>query len=140
MLGYGSTGSNNSFNRNIVYNTKAADLFGVSDYSTFDQISASDYNLFWNVPSWWQANWSKYIADWRGNTSFDMNSLEEDPLFMDYANDDFTLSPQSNATKDIASGGIGFEQIDMSGVGPRIECFDNNDCSPTEQCIQKICV
>ena len=138
MLGYGSTGSENVFNRNIVYNLRAPELFGVNDYSSFDQISESDYNLYYNFPSWNQENWDNMLSAWKGNTSFDMNSLEENPLFVDFNNDDFNLMSESNVTKDIGSGGIGFQQIDMSNVGPRVECFDDNDCFGDE-CIQKKC-
>ncbi len=114
MLDYRSTGSNNMFNRNIVYNTKAPGLCMVRDYSTFDQISESDYNLYYNDPPWNQENWDNMLSEWRTETGFDSHSLEEDPLFVDYSSDDFKLMPQSPAL------GLGFEQIDMSGVGPRI--------------------
>jgi hypothetical protein len=118
------------FENNIIYWNSLKDPFSVNwkdqDYifyagpmnkeerlrSTFD----SDYNLFWypgvkrdeltfNGNSW---------ADWQ-KAGKDVHSIYADPLFRNPAEYDFTLLSGSPAFQ------LGFKQIDMSGVGVRME-------------------
>jgi PGF-pre-PGF domain-containing protein len=77
-------------------------------------------------------NLTQQLNDWQAY-GFGNHSTMDDPLFADYANDNFTLLDNSPAFD------LGFEQIDMGGVGPRTDCFDDDGCSVTEQCIQKVC-
>jgi hypothetical protein len=51
-----------------------------------------------------------------GGFGFDSASIVANPLFIDYAHDNFTLSPSSPALLPIGSGGIGFVPIDFSGL------------------------
>jgi len=97
----------NAFIKNIVYATGNAVLFGV-----FDELSvgSSDYNLFYAADPGYP-NWN--LQWWKQTYGFDRNSVEADPLFVDYGNDDFRLQPESPALS------LGFEQIDLSYVGPR---------------------
>ena len=68
-------------------------------------------------------------AEWQA-LGHDLHSLYVDPMFVDAANHDFRLKADSPALK------MGFQQIDMSQVGPRPEyCTNSCKCSagtPTE--------
>jgi len=52
------------------------------------------------------------LSEWHQRGQ-DMNSIVADPLFVNPANGDFTLKPDSPALK------LGFSSIDVSNVGPR---------------------
>jgi hypothetical protein len=52
------------------------------------------------------------FADWK-KTGMDANSITADPMFVDLANDDYSLKPESPAFK------VGFKPIDLSTVGLR---------------------
>jgi len=97
----------NTFNKNIVYATGDAVLFGVFNELSVD---TSDYNLFYTANPG-QPNWN--LQWWQLTYGLDQNSVEADPLFVDYENDDFSLQPESPAF------GLGIEQIDLSNVGSR---------------------
>jgi len=116
-------GSDNSITKNIVYSTEEPSIFR---YYTLN-VGYSNYNLFYNAREGYQENWDNQLKNWRTNTGFDMNSLEEDPLFVDYAGDDFTLKLESPAF------GIGFQEIDMSNVGPRVNYHPEESDDPLEK-------
>jgi len=56
----------------------------------------------------------KSWSEWQ-QSGQDVHSLVADPLFVDAENRDFRLKPESPAFE------LGFEPIDLSDVGPRIE-------------------
>ena len=58
------------------------------------------------------ARWFRPLQAWR-ELGFDKQSMVTDPLFVDAANNDFRLRPESPAFA------LGFEPIDLSAVGPR---------------------
>ena len=55
----------------------------------------------------------KPFQEWKA-TGQDIGSIVADPLFVNVSNFDFRLRPDSPALK------MGFQQIDMAGVGPRV--------------------
>lgn len=78
--------------------------------STFD----ADWNLYYN-PTLAEDSvrfGDESFAEWRARGK-DVNSLYADPLFVDPANRDFRLRPESPAFR------LGFRPIDLSRVGPR---------------------
>ena len=99
----------NKFTKNIIYSTKTTDkLFAVNEESKRNNVEWSNHNLFYTTHPEnknWNINW------WQKTYGFDQNSLTANPLFADYAHDNFNLLPESPAF------GLGFVQIDMSGVG-----------------------
>jgi len=97
-----------TFERNIVY-WKDADLLG-SNWK--DDQYKLDYNLYYRTDGkpilfkdWSFDEWKK-----RGQ---DIHSLIADPLFCDVEHSDFSLQPESPAFR------LGFQQINMTSVGPR---------------------
>jgi parallel beta-helix repeat protein len=97
----------NVFTNNIIYATGNSTLFLAIEPLS---LKLSDYNLFFTSNPgnpYWNFEW------WKTTYGFDQNSIEAVPLFMDYANEDFRLRPESPAFN------LGFEQIDLSNVGPR---------------------
>jgi len=57
------------------------------------------------------------LAAWQAAPlSFDAHSIVTDPLFVDYAHDNFALKSASRALLPIGSGGIGFKAIDFTGL------------------------
>ncbi|NLF30495.1 MAG: hypothetical protein GX591_06370 [Planctomycetes bacterium] len=100
--------------RNIVYWTTGK-LLGGNWWSVNFKI---DNNLYWNaagrpiafgVDKREEAN---TLESWR-QRGHDLHSIVADPLFVDPANGDFTLKPDSPAFD------LGFQPIDISTVGPR---------------------
>jgi len=97
----------NTFTKNIIYSTKDSKLFLVYEPNN---VGLSDYNLFYTInPE--SPNWN--LQWWKEKYDFDEHSIEADPLFVDYDNDDFSLMSDSWAFN------IGFQQIDLANVGPR---------------------
>ena len=74
----------------------------------------SDWNIFYNPNltrdqlDFGGRSWAQWQAE-----GHDLHSLYVDPMFVDPANHDFRLRPDSPALK------LGFQPIDMSHVGPR---------------------
>ena len=104
--------------RNIFYSTKTdADLFRIDNERSAPAVS--DYNLFFNTRG---CIWSSPIIagmpgidsfeEWQ-KTGYDTHSIVADPLFVDAANDDYSLKPDSPAFQ------LGFKPIDVSTVGLR---------------------
>jgi len=72
----------------------------------------TDYNLYFAAA---QPNETKAFLKRQRRLGIDKNSLRSDPMFVDPANGDFTLHPDSPAIK------LGFKPIDMSTIGLRPE-------------------
>jgi len=102
----GITPRGNRFVNNIVYyESNEASVF--SEYQDHS-IAVSDYNLYFNSGATENTNWN---LDWWNGLGFDENSLTEDPLFVDYDNEDFTLRANSPVFA------LGFDNLDFSDVG-----------------------
>jgi parallel beta-helix repeat protein len=122
-LDYSYTCVNNTFTNNIVYYTSP--LFYDNPDAIFNGLTNapilwtqgvnhcfnySDNNLFFSPND---VNLDTKVNNWLVKSGHDTHSIVLDPLFVDYANNDFTLLPSSPAFD------LGFEQIDFSDVGPR---------------------
>ncbi|MBT7165590.1 MAG: right-handed parallel beta-helix repeat-containing protein, partial [Victivallales bacterium] len=111
----------NTFRRNIIsYTSPAAVLYrcGTRDGNVFTD-NASDHNLVWhgglpvtigqygmkNTPG--SLTWEQWQLK-----GFDTHSVVADPLFVDPANDDYRLKPNSPAFK------LGFKPIPVEKIGP----------------------
>ncbi len=70
-----------------------------------------DKNIYWNLNGKTPDFAGATLEDWRKRGN-DVNSIIADPKFVDSANHDFHLHPDSPALK------LGFKPIDLSGVGP----------------------
>ena len=73
-----------------------------------------DYNVYFNpdLPADSIRLGKQTFAQWNARGK-DVHSIYSDPMFVDAANFDFRLKPESPAFK------LGFRQIDLSTVGPR---------------------
>jgi Right handed beta helix region len=101
-----------TFHQNIVYDGESSSptLFA---YVAANAIGSSDYNLFFGP------GFGSELMTWRQKTGFDAQSILPDlanPLFVDYALDNFALKPGSIAVLPIAGGGIAFQPIDFTGL------------------------
>ena len=105
----GANSTRLTFQGNILYNT-FPDL--ADNYRWKDNFAPgyADYNIIYNTVSAYQSTWE---ARWGTSQSvgLDLHSVMADPLFVDFATDDFNVQAGSPALN------IGFQQIDMSGVG-----------------------
>ncbi len=109
---------NIKFIRNIFYYTRLdADLFKIDKERSAPAVS--DYNIFWNPggciwlnPVIYGIRGCAYFEEWQ-KRGFDTHSIVKDPLFVDKANDDYSLRQDSPAFK------LGFKPIDISTVGLR---------------------
>ncbi len=104
--------SGNRFTRNIVYYENDGKLITKQEIHSIDY---SNFNLYYNPNYRTNPNWN--LEEWK-QKGFDQDPIVADPLFEDYSNDKFTLLANSPALKPISQGGIGFQQIDFSSVGP----------------------
>jgi parallel beta-helix repeat protein len=96
------------FTNNIVYFTQG-NLLGSTwknDHFFFDK------NLYWNPDPGKIDFMGESLDTWKAR-GHDRNSLIADPLFTAPEKDDFKLKPESPAF------GLGFQQIDLTEVGPR---------------------
>jgi len=108
----------NHFTKNIIYSTdEKSRLFLVNEENGKNNVEYSDYNLFYTThpenPNW-NLDW------WKTKYSLDSHSVNSDPLFVDYKKDNFTLQDNSPAFD------LGFENFDLSNVGPRKEFFNDS--------------
>jgi hypothetical protein len=105
--------STDSFHHNIVYNQKhsGASLF-LQYLIAPGAIGSSDNNLFYSPTD---PIFMNQLAAWRA-IGYDQDSIVVDPMFADYAHDDFSLQPASPALLPAGSGGIGFRPIDLTGL------------------------
>ncbi|NQT14937.1 MAG: right-handed parallel beta-helix repeat-containing protein, partial [Planctomycetes bacterium] len=111
-----SNHANNStglvFRRNIVSYTDP-EAFLISAGRLGPEVIVADENLYFHAGGQdllLRGGGMATFADWQ-ERGFDPNSLLADPRFVDPANDDYTLHPDSPAFK------LGFEPIDTSRVG-----------------------
>ncbi|MGQ9731381.1 MAG: right-handed parallel beta-helix repeat-containing protein [Candidatus Zipacnadales bacterium] len=93
---------------NIIYWTTGPLLAGAWSNGQF----RFDRNLYWQAANQPIDFAGKSFAEWQALDQ-DKHSLIADPLFVDPANYDFRLRPDSPALK------IGFQPIDISKIGPR---------------------
>jgi parallel beta-helix repeat protein len=121
----------NHFCRNIVYRTQSsAGVYGLSDQGGNDplerMLEQNDANVLFNadggeffveairldsgVPGG-EDKQEVPLEDWRKQTGFDTESILADPLFVDLANDDYRLKPESPALK------LGFQPIPIEKIG-----------------------
>jgi len=103
--------------KNIYYNTSS----NVGDiYRWVGSVGAgnANYNNLYNTVSGSQTTWDGWITQ-AHSYSLDLNSITSNPLFVDFRNDNLHLQAASPALLPQGSGGIGFQEIDMSTVGPR---------------------
>jgi hypothetical protein len=114
QIGRGRLEKHNSFvmERNIFY-------YGAGALISGRRIDAGrftlDYNLYYNFagePVQFGRE-QLTLAQWRQQSGQDMHSIVADPLFVDAANGNFALKPDSPALE------LGFQPIDISTVGPR---------------------
>jgi uncharacterized repeat protein (TIGR01451 family) len=117
----------NKFLRNIIYNSNQNSFYATLCNLDNSSLSQSDYNLvFYSVPSppstadpticrnemLGSCNCFNF-TDWRTQFGFDSHSLTLNPLFVNYAQDNFNLQSNSPALS------LGFQPPDLSQVGPR---------------------
>ena len=107
-----------TFERNIVCFDRGR-LLG-SNWSG-DQFKM-DRNVYWDVRGEPVRFAGKSWEQWR-EAGHDTGSVLADPLFVNPAKYDFTLRPDSPALK------LGFQPIDLSGVGPRAEVTSSKPSS-----------
>src|SRR5262249_34924488 len=77
-------------------------------------IGSSDRNLLFSPDD---PNFQASMSFVRG-LGLEADSITVDPLFTDAANDNFTLLDTSPALVPVGAGGIGFVQIDFTGLPP----------------------
>jgi len=98
-----------TFEHNIVYHKEGQLL----SKKWQDDKFKLDYNVYFNAASKPVTfPGALGLADWQ-KRGFDAHSLVADPLFVDPDKGNFALKPDSPALS------LGFQPIDMSGVGPR---------------------
>ena len=96
------------FERNIVYWDNDSPLLG-SNWK--DDNFRMDYNLYWRGGKPITFPGGLDLARWQSERKQDRNSLIADPLFVDAANGDFRLKPDSPALK------LGFKPFDYTKAG-----------------------
>ncbi len=95
------------FERNLVYCDNDQILTQVwrnGDYKV-------DYNLYWSTAKATPLFDQRDFEEWRQTSGQDQHSLLADPLFVDPAQRDFRLQPQSPAAK------VGFKPFPLTGFG-----------------------
>lgn len=108
------------YTRNIFYfEAPGGSIYNFFNWSD-DRVAVSDYNLFWQplgeltvrgAPGGGSLeSWRKLLGG-----KYDQHSLVADPLFMDPANRDYRLQPESPAFK------LGFEEIDITQIGLKVD-------------------
>jgi hypothetical protein len=98
--------------RNLFYFQEGQAVGNYGNANCGRNVCTFDDNLYWNTSGKPVLFGKKSLAEWQA-LGHDKNSLIADPLFMDPEKGDFRLRPGSPATR------IGFEQWDLSRVGPR---------------------
>ena len=108
------------FRRNIFsYSNPESDFLRIYipdkvEHDMRDILAEFDHNLFFS-PGETELTYSglpegETRADWQG-LGFDAHSITEDPMFVDAAEDDYSLHPESPALR------LGFKPIDYSKIG-----------------------
>jgi len=114
------SGSNDQVTQNIYYNTREI------TYLYKSPVGLLDYNLFYNIDNSFQTTWDAKIDNIQAQ-GFELHSMEQDPLFVDFQNDNFNLRANSPAFA------LGFEDFDMSNVGPRANYHPEESDDPLEK-------
>ncbi|HOW66757.1 MAG TPA: right-handed parallel beta-helix repeat-containing protein, partial [Verrucomicrobiota bacterium] len=109
---YGVGGFELLFQRNLVYYREGSAVGPVGVENCGTNVCVFHRNLYWNVSGQPVRFGDKSFAAWQAMGQ-DANSIVADPLFVEPAQGDFGLRPESPAKK------IGFESWDLSNVGPR---------------------
>lgn len=109
--------THNVFRRNIICFANGESIYQRSSGWTKATLAECDYNLLWcsgGDQSWAEAKRTPMgtMAEWRAG-GYDTHSLIADPLFVDPAQDNFALRPDSPAFA------LGFEPIPMERIGTR---------------------
>ena len=101
----------------LTLNGKGKSVF-VYDFDNWseDRVSQAEYNLFWAIGSELSIEGSPAhgsLKQWQTlqSNKFDQHSIIADPLFVDPANNDYRLKPDSPALK------LGIKSIDTSSIG-----------------------
>ncbi|MBE0534177.1 MAG: right-handed parallel beta-helix repeat-containing protein [Phycisphaerae bacterium] len=94
---------------------RRANVYNFNNWSD-DRVSASDYNVFWHAGGNVSVKGSPAdgsLDKWRQllGGRFDRNSIVADPMFVDAANRDYRLKPESPALK------LGFKPINTAAIG-----------------------
>ncbi|NUQ62753.1 MAG: right-handed parallel beta-helix repeat-containing protein [Pirellulales bacterium] len=109
------------FHHNIVSYTAPEAVAIYCGRQVPQSIARWDENLYWHAGQEVRVfspgdepygQWTRALDFWKG-LGFDQESLVADPQFIDPGRHDYRLKPTSPAL------GLGFEPIDLSGVGPR---------------------
>lgn len=109
---YGVGGFELTFRRNLVYYEEGHAIGGGGIDKSGTNVCSFDRNIYWNTSGQPVSFGGKTFAEWQSQGQ-DRNSLLADPLFVDPGSGNFTLQPDSSATR------VGFKDWDMSSVGPR---------------------
>jgi len=102
----------------VVYYTSPESLLFKSGGWNDRVLSESDWNVFFHVGSDDLATGERNVTpegtfdQWQG-AGYDQNSLTTDPIFVNPADDDYRLKPESPAFK------LGFKPIPVDKIGPR---------------------
>jgi hypothetical protein len=95
---------------NIYYNTTSTPV-GIYNSVTAIGAGNANYNDLYNTLTGFQNTWDGYVTQ-AHNYSLDLNSITGNPLFVNAAADNYNVEAESPALD------VGFEQIDMTDVGP----------------------
>jgi len=105
----------------------------MSDYNLFFSKVSEDFTitestsfLFPELPTEWPKIQVIRFEEWQ-KEGFDTHSLFTDPLFVDAANDDYRLSPDSPAYE------LGFQPIPVEKIGIRKTAAMNIQQQPKKQ-------
>jgi len=104
---------NSRVQKNIFYESGDRINYYRESYRASEGISLphncdTDFNLFWVAEN--PKDSEKHIKNWN-ERGVEKNSISADPLFVDVANANFELKPESPAFK------LGFEAIDFASIG-----------------------
>lgn len=104
---------------NIFYESKDAIKYYNISYRASEGISKpedcnADKNIFYCAGN---VDIAKKYVESKREDGIEKNSIVADPLFIDIANANFQLKPESPALR------LGFKQIDMSKIGLKVETF-----------------
>ncbi len=102
------------FNRNI-YLQEGGEAYEHSQYTdTPTNWANSDMNLFWDATGAITVGPNQLLSQWRTAEKKDLNSIEQDPLFVDPSRGDFRVPTNSPAVTQ-----LGFVPFDNRDAGPR---------------------
>lgn len=112
MERYGIGGFELMCRRNIIYYREGLAIGGSGIENSGTNVCVFDRNLYWNVSGAPVLFGARTFADWQAQGQ-DQHSLVADPLFVNAAQGDFGLKPDSPTER------IGFVPWDTTTIGPR---------------------